>query len=130
MSKGKILLMDDEDFVRNVAGKILEFLGYQAITVKDGAEALALYQSHRDAGTPFDAVILDLSVPGGMGGKQAMAELLRIDPNAKGIVSSGYADQDQAEDYAAQGFTAVIAKPYELKTMGETLERTLAGNMA
>lgn len=117
--------MDDEDFVRNVAGKMLEFLGYETASARDGEEALELYRSHRETGHPFDAVILDLSIPNGMGGKEAIGELLRLDPNAKGIVSSGYADQNQEADFTAQGFAGVIGKPYELKTLGETLARVL-----
>jgi CheY-like chemotaxis protein len=124
LAKGKILVMDDEDLVRTVAGKMLEFLGYQAQTARNGEEALTLYQSHRSAGQPFDAVILDWMVPDGLDGFKTMARLRGMDPEAKGILSSGYPDQD-AEARAAAGFTDVIGKPYELKTLRETLERVL-----
>ena len=125
MDKGKILVMDDEELVRNVLARMLEFLGYRAVAAKDGAEAIGLYRQHREEGAAFDAVILDLSVPMGMGGKEAMAELLRLDPEVKGIVSSGYADSHGLGDYNKLGFTASIAKPYELKALDETLQEIL-----
>ena len=121
MAKGKILVMDDEDLVRTVAAKMLEFIGYQVLTARNGEEALTLYQSHRSAGQPFDAVILDWMVPEGLDGFRTMERLRAMDPYAKGILSSGYPDQDDA--CAAAGFSAVIGKPYELKTLREILER-------
>lgn len=129
MAKGKILVMDDEDLVRNVAGKMLEFLGYQAILAREGREAIRLFESHRNSGSPIDAVILDLVVPGGMGGRETLAELLRIDSNVKGIISSGYGDAASG-DAASEGQVAAIGKPYELKRLGEVLDRVLSGSPA
>jgi two-component system cell cycle sensor histidine kinase/response regulator CckA len=122
--KGKILIMDDEDLVRAVVGKMLEFLGYQGVMSRSGEEAVALYQTHQEAGQPFDAVILDWMVPAGMDGFKTMERLLALDPNAKGILSSGYPEQD-SEARIAAGFSDVIGKPYEIKTLRETLERVL-----
>jgi CheY-like chemotaxis protein len=124
LAKAKILIMDDEDLVRSVAGKMLEFLGYESVTARNGEEAIALYRSHRDAGKPFDAAILDWMVPDGLDGFRTMQELRAVDPEAKGILSSGYPDQD-SEARIAAGFTDVIGKPYELKTLRETVERVL-----
>jgi CheY-like chemotaxis protein len=124
VSNAKILIMDDEDLVRAVAGKMLEFLGYQSVLAREGEEALALYESHRAAGRPFDAVILDWMVPNGLDGFKTMERLRALDPEAKGILSSGYPDQD-AEARASAGFVDVIGKPYELKTLRDTLERVL-----
>lgn len=124
MAKGKILIMDDEDLVRSVAARMLEFLGYQVQAARNGEEALTLYHSHRSAGQPFDAVILDWMVPDGMDGFRTMERLRGLDPDAKGILSSGYPDQD-AEARATAGFSDVIGKPYELKTLRDTLERVL-----
>lgn len=121
--------MDDEDLVRNVAAKMLEFLGYEVAMSRDGREAIALYQTRRAAGIPFDAVILDLVVPHGMGGAQTLGELLRIDPDTKGIISSGYGDATP-EGMNVSGHAAIIAKPYELKKLGETLDRVLNGSPA
>jgi CheY-like chemotaxis protein len=122
--KGKILIMDDEDLVRAVVGKMLEFLGYQGVMSRSGEEAVALYQTHQEAGRPFDAAILDWMVPAGMDGFKTMERLLALDPNAKGILSSGYPEQD-SEARIAAGFADVIGKPYEIKTLRETLERVL-----
>jgi CheY-like chemotaxis protein len=129
LAKGKILVMDDEDLVRNVAGKMLEFLGYMVVLSREGQEAVRLYESHRSSGSPFDAVILDLAVPDGMGGRETLAELLRIDPNVKAIISSGYGDAAPAGT-ASEGQVAAIGKPYELKKLGEVLDRVLSGSPA
>lgn len=126
MGKGRILIMDDEDMVRAVAGKMLQFLGYEVVQAREGGEALGLFRAARDVGTPFDAVILDLNVPGGMDGTATLAELLRLDPDAKCIISSGYGDR-APKGPAPAGHLAVISKPYELKTLGEVLEGVLAG---
>ena len=125
MPKGKILVMDDEDLVRTVAGKMLEFLGYEAVLARNGEKALEIFQAHKIAGNPFDAVILDWMVPDGMDGFKTMEQLRLLDPEAKGILSSGYSEQDQDASKTAAGFTAVIGKPYELKTLRETIEQVL-----
>lgn len=129
MAKGRILIMDDEDLVRSVVGKMLEYLGYQAVTTTSGEEAISLYQSQRAAGQPFDAVILDWMVPGSLDGFKTMERLRAIDPDAKGILSSGYPEQD-AEARRAAGFLDVIGKPYEIKTLRETLERVMGNTPA
>lgn len=129
MVKGKILVMDDEDLVRNVAGKMLEFLGYQVVMAQEGREAITLFESHRNAGAPFDAVILDLVVPGGLGGADTLAELRRLDPQVKAIISSGYGDTAPT-GATPEGQVATIAKPYELKKLGEMLDRVRAGSPA
>jgi two-component system, cell cycle sensor histidine kinase and response regulator CckA len=121
--------MDDEDLVRNVAGKMLEFLGYEVVMAKEGREAILLFESHRNAGAPFDAVILDLLVPSGLDGAKTLAELLRIDPHVKAIISSGYGDSAPT-GAVAEGHLAMIAKPYELKKLGEVLDRVMAASHA
>jgi CheY-like chemotaxis protein len=122
VEKTKILIMDDEDFVRSVAAKMLDFLGYEAVPARTGEEALALYESHLRTGRPIGAAILDWMVPGGMDGFRTMERLREIDPAARGVLSSGYPDQDDGRMRAA-GFVDVIGKPYELQTLKETLER-------
>jgi CheY-like chemotaxis protein len=117
--------MDDEDLVRTVAGKMLEFLGYEAVLARNGEDAVAIYRSHREAGRPFDAAILDWQVPDGMNGFKTMEQLRLYDPQAKGILSSGYSEQDQDESRIAAGFMAVIGKPYEMKTLRSTIETVL-----
>ena len=126
VGKGKILVMDDEDSIREVATAMLRALGYTAAAAKDGAEALNVYEEAMRTGDPFDAVIMDLTVPGGMGGQEATEKLLRIDPKARVIVSSGYSNTGVMSDYRSFGFSAVAPKPYNLKQIGEVVHRTLS----
>ncbi len=124
MPKGKILVMDDEDLVRTVVGKMLEFLGYETVLARNGEEAVDFYRSQSEAGHPFNAVLLDLQVPVGINGFQTMERIRTINPDAKGILSSGYSEQDENAAKSA-GFVAVIGKPYELKTLRATVEGVL-----
>ena len=123
--KGKILVMDDEAIVREVLGMMLLALGYEAQFAKDGAEAIALFSQAQGSADPFTAIILDLTVPGGMGGKEAMERLLKIDPQVKAIVSSGYFDDPIMADFQKYGFAGVIAKPYKVAELGKTLNKVL-----
>ncbi|NNL75668.1 MAG: response regulator, partial [Desulfobacterales bacterium] len=127
--EGKILIMDDEAMIRKLAGEILRHLGYEAEFAGDGAEAVARYKTSMQTANPFDAVILDLTVRGGMGGKEAIQKLAAIDPNVKGIVSSGYSDDPGMTDFKQYGFSGVVAKPYTVKELGETLSAVLNGSL-
>jgi PAS domain S-box-containing protein len=121
--RGRILVMDDEQMVRTVAAKIIESLGYEVAVAREGREALTLWQQARGQGRPFDAVIMDLTVPGGMGGREAVQELLALDPAAKAVVSSGYHQDPIMARYREYGFADVIAKPYGVAAVGRTLAR-------
>lgn len=123
--EGKILVMDDDPMIRGLAGEILWHLGYEVEFATDGKEAIALYQDSMDSTKPFDAVILDLTVRGGMGGKEAIQRLIAIDPEVKGIVSSGYSDDPGMTDFKQFGFSGVVAKPYTLEELGEKLNQVL-----
>jgi len=116
-AKANILVMDDDDMVRILVQEMLSHLGYEMISAKDGAEAIELYKGLNDAANPFDAVILDLTVPGGMGGKDAVKEILAINPEAKVIVSSGYSNDPIMTNYVEYGFSAAVAKPYQLQEL-------------
>jgi PAS domain S-box-containing protein len=122
---GRILVMDDDAAVRQVAGKILKHLGYQVEFAVDGTEAIDKYQGARNAGTPFDAVIVDLTIPGGMGGKEAFQMLREISPETRGIVSSGYADDPVMTHYRKYGFSGVIKKPYSVDSFSSVLHEVL-----
>lgn len=124
--QGKILVMDDEELVRDLLDRMLGHLGYRATLAKDGAEALELFTTARDAGEHFAALILDLTVPGGMGGKAAIERFLRIDPQVKAIVSSGYSDDPIMAEFAKYGFSGVITKPYRIAELNRVLSQVLA----
>jgi two-component system cell cycle sensor histidine kinase/response regulator CckA len=125
---GAILFMDDDEMVRDIAGKVLVRLGYTVSYSRDGVEAIAAYEQARDEGRRFDAVIMDLTIPGGMGGKEAVKRLREIDPLVKAIVSSGYSDDPVMANYAEYGFSGVVSKPYTIHKLGETLRKVLAGS--
>jgi PAS domain S-box-containing protein len=123
--QGTILLMDDEEIVRQTIGKMLQHLGYQVAFANDGAEAIELFLQAQESGTAFDAVILDLTISGGMGGKETIGRLLEIDPQVKAIVSSGYSDDPIIAEYAKYGFSGAIAKPYKLSELGKILNKVI-----
>ncbi|MEW6109371.1 MAG: PAS domain S-box protein [Nitrospirota bacterium] len=123
--KGKVLLMDDEEIVRGVCGEILRQIGYDFEYARDGKEAIELYVKSMRSGKPFDAVIMDLTVPGGMGGKETIQKLLEIDPGIKAIVSSGYSYDPVMADFRRFGFSEVIAKPYKLVELSEVLYKVI-----
>ncbi len=119
--RGRVLVMDDEEMIRELASEMLTHLGYECEAATDGNEAIARYKDAMGEGTPFDVVVMDLTIPGGMGGKEAIGALLAVDPHAKAIVSSGYADPVMA-DSSSYGFRGVVAKPYTVKELGRALD--------
>ena len=119
--------MDDEEMVREVLGRMLARLGYEAEFAGDGGEAIEMFVQAHGSGQAFAAVILDLTVPGGMGGKETMARLLEIDPQVKAIVSSGYSDDPIMADFQKYGFSGVIAKPYRISELGKILHEVIMG---
>jgi CheY-like chemotaxis protein len=124
-SKGKILLMDDEEIILDVTLEVLSFLGYDASIAKDGAEALDLYKKEKSAGHPFDIVILDLSIPNGMGGKDAITHLRAFDPAVKAIVSTGYTNDPVVQNFERYGFSGILSKPYKINDMKTILEQLM-----
>lgn len=122
---GKILVMDDEESIRKVTEKILMELGYDVSCASDGAETIALYQDAARSGRPFDAVIMDLTIPGGMGGKETIQQLLKIDPQVTAIVSSGYSNDPIMSDFEKHGFRGVATKPYRIEKLSWVLHDVL-----
>jgi len=125
-SSDSILVMDDEEMIRELAVGMLEEIGYQVTTCVDGSEAICRYKKARESGTPFSAVIMDLTIPGGMGGKEAAEKLLAIDPAVCLIVSSGYSNDPIMSDYSTYGFTGAIAKPYRINELAQILRSSLS----
>jgi len=123
----RVLLIEDDDTLRRSIGKALGRLGYQVECAEDGKEGIRIYEEARASGRPIHVVVMDLTIPGGMGGKDAARELLRIDADAKLIVSSGYSTDSVMSDFRAHGFRAVISKPYRVEDLGKTLRNVLDG---
>jgi PAS domain S-box-containing protein len=121
----RVLLLDDEDIVLKVSIKMLEQLKYDCETAKDGRTAIELYIRARSTGHPFDLVILDLTIRGGMGGEETIKKLLEIDPDVKAIVVSGYTDNEVIACYKNFGFKAAITKPYNLSTLREVIRKVI-----
>lgn len=108
----KLLVMDDQDDIRELAKIMLESIGYEAETVADGSSAVALYKAHIESNQPFDALILDLTIPGDVGGEVTLKEILKVDPNAIALVSSGYSDGHIVANFTDYGFKGSVTKPY------------------
>ncbi len=127
-TRGRILVMDDDELIRETAGVLLDLLGYDADLAPDGDRALDMYRRAQQAGAPYAAVIMDLTVPGGKGGKATIRQLLEIDPQAKAIVSSGYSTDAVMATYAQHGFAGIVVKPYTIEDLGAELQRVLGKN--
>jgi CheY-like chemotaxis protein len=119
--------MDDEEAIRDVVLDILETEGFDAIAAADGHEAMNRYRLASDAGAPFDLIILDLTIPGGMGGLEVMRRLRKIDPEVRAIVSSGYSNDPVMADYEQHGFRGHIAKPYRVDNFLHGVRQALEG---
>ncbi|MSU22694.1 MAG: response regulator [Opitutus sp.] len=124
--RGRALFMDDEEPIRRMTQTLLERLGLEVTLATDGDEAVREFAMARVSGRPFDVVIMDLTVPGGMGGAEAMSEMLKIDPGARGIVSSGYSNSPVMADYRAHGFRGMVPKPYRLAEFARTLREVIS----
>lgn len=125
MSKKRILVMDDEEILREVISQILEQMGYEVELSRDGVEAIELYKKAMELHQPFEVVIMDLTIPGGMGGKETLRRLLEINPQVKAIVSSGYSNDPIMAEYKQYGFRGVIAKPYKIEELSQTLQKVI-----
>jgi two-component system, cell cycle sensor histidine kinase and response regulator CckA len=125
VARGRILIMDDEELSEQTLRRMLQAWGHEVVGCCDGKQAITLYQQAISEGRRFDAVFLDLTVPGGVGGKQAVEAILRSDPSAKVVVSSGYAADAVMADYLEHGFVAALIKPYDMEALGRVLVEAL-----
>jgi PAS domain S-box-containing protein len=125
--KGRVLFMDDEEPIRMMTQALLERLGLKVTVTCEGDEAVREYATARSAGEPYDIVIFDLTVPGAMGGADAMREILKIDPAARGIVSSGYSSDPVMANFRAHGFRGSVPKPYRIADIARTIREVMTG---
>ena len=123
---GRVLIMDDEEMIRDIASQMLGKMGYTVAVAADGAETIVVYTKARQAGKPFDLVIMDLTIPGGLGGKDTIRKLRELDPGVKAIVSSGYSNDPVMAEFENHGFCGVVSKPYTIKTLSEAVAKVMA----
>jgi CheY-like chemotaxis protein len=126
--RARVLFMDDEEPIRGMAAVFMQRLGYDCEMAADGAEAVRKYREALEAGHRFEAVIMDLTVPGGMGGREAMEHLQRLDPEVRAMVTSGYSRDPVMANHRAHGFRTVLPKPYGLDQLRRTLGELLDGS--
>lgn len=120
--RGRILIMDDEEMILKIAKELLQFMGYEVTTAQNGEETIGFYRQSKELKKPFDAVVLDLAIPGGKGGKEVMHELISIDPHVRAIISSGYLNDPVVKDYKNYGFSGMLTKPYEANELDDKLQ--------
>ncbi|MEF3168374.1 MAG: PAS domain S-box protein [Deltaproteobacteria bacterium] len=123
--KATILIMDDEEMILDLAKEMLSLDGHEVLLAKDGKEAIAIFRERYHSDNPVDVIIMDLIIPGGMGGKEAIKKILKIDPNAKAIVSSGYSNDPVMANYHQYGFKAALGKPFKMARLQETIKSVL-----
>jgi len=122
---GRVLLMDDDEAIRRSAAALLQRIGMDVVTVDEGGDAVRAYAEARRANRPFDLVILDLTVPGGMGGREAVEKLRAIDPRVRALVSSGYSADPVLAQYRAHGFLGMVPKPYDITELSRAIQSAL-----
>jgi len=123
LDRGRVLLLEDEQQLQTVARLMLETLGYKVVVVANGAAAVDEFRQALHAGRPFDLVITDLTIPAGMGGKEAVRQMMELDPGVRAIVSSGYPDDPAMQNYRKFGFSGAVAKPYQLQDLERVIQR-------
>jgi len=128
--RGRILLMDDDQSIRKLMGFVIQGFGHEVVTVGDGKKAVEEFASARKNGSPYDAVILDVSVPNGMGGEEAARSILSIDPAARIIISSGYSDDPLLTHFGQYGFSGAVKKPYNSEELSQTLTHVIENGSA
>ena len=125
-SKPRVLVMDDEESIRRILEIVLERMGFEPLMAADGAAALQTFNAARDAGRPVDLIILDLTIPGGMGGRQTIELVRKIDATVPAIVSSGYSNDPVLANFRDYGFQGVVQKPYDVRQLSAVIEQLLA----
>ena len=122
----RLLILEDEDNIVTLLSRIFDHYGYEAEFCYDGEGAVIAFEKSITEDKPFDAVLLDLTIPGGLGGKETFLNIIKIDPNVKGIVSSGYSNDDAMSNYSQYGFSARIVKPYNIEELIQTITEVIS----
>jgi CheY-like chemotaxis protein len=123
---GRVLFMDDEASIRQMAAVLLRRLGHEVVTATDGSEAVEQFRAAKAEGRPFSLVVMDLTVPVGMGGSEALGHLRQIDPGVRAVVSSGYSSDPILSNYKDHGFCGMITKPYDVERFSRVIAEALA----
>lgn len=122
---GRVLFMDDDPKISTLTANMLQSLNYRCDLAKNGEEAITLYKRYLNIGRPYDAVIMDLTVVGGMGGEECFEELIKLDPDVRAIVASGYDNEEMARQFIERGFCGYLTKPYRVNDLGKVLKTVL-----
>ena len=125
-AQGRIMIMDDEEMIRNLVERALSRIGYEVVSAEDGDAAVRLYREAKEAGAPIDLIIMDLTIPGGLGGKDAIKEIHKIDPAAKVIVSSGYSNDPVMANFSEYGFCGAMVKPFQMQELMKVVGKTVS----
>lgn len=125
VKSARILLMDDEQGVLDIVEAQLKSLGHKVIQVTEGSQAVEIYEKLQTEGTPVDMVIVDLTVPAGMGGRETAGQLLELDPEAKIVVASGYSNDPIMANYEGYGFKGAVSKPFGLAELSHVIHQIL-----
>jgi CheY-like chemotaxis protein len=124
--RGRVLFMDDEEPILRMAEKLMTRMGLEFESVVDGKTAIERYKAAKDEGRPFDLVVMDLTIPGGMGGREAISVLREFDPKVRAIVSSGYSSDLAMSEFRKHGFRGMVAKPYDISELASVIRGVLA----
>ena len=125
-AQGRVMIMDDEEMIRNLVERALSRIGYEVVSAEDGDAAIRLYREAKEAGAPIDLIIMDLTIPGGLGGKDAVKEIHKIDPAAKVIVSSGYSNDPVMANFSEYGFCGAMVKPFQMQELMKVVGKTVS----
>jgi CheY-like chemotaxis protein len=126
VDSARVLVMDDDEMICTVASEMLTIMGFESLTAASGEQAIEIYAAAQDTEHPVDLVIMDLTIPGGMGGKEAVKGILALQPNARVIVASGYSNDPILAHFAEYGFCAAIVKPFQFMEFKKTILEALA----
>jgi two-component system cell cycle sensor histidine kinase/response regulator CckA len=126
VTASRALVMDDQEAIRQMLSYMLGDMGFEVSLARNGIEAIRMYREARETGRPYDVVLMDLTIPGGMGGKEAISALREIDPDVKALVLSGYSNNQVMSEFEKYGFSGVLPKPFDMDTLAQLLSTLLA----